>query len=84
MVVPVAKTLPGSEFFRSSHEKNNCISGYPAPHLVDDDLGRDELAAIQLPLLRLLPFICQQIVKFMSLYVPKYVINLISGYSLGV
>jgi len=28
--------------------------------------------------------ICQQIVKFMSFYIPKYVINLISGYSLGV
>jgi hypothetical protein len=35
-------------------------------------------------LLWLLPRICQQIVKFMSFYIPKYVINLISGYSLGV
>jgi hypothetical protein len=34
--------------------------------------------------LRPLPRICQQIVKFMSFYIPKYVINLISGYSLGV
>jgi hypothetical protein len=30
------------------------------------------------------PTICQQIVKFMSLYIPKYANNLISGYSLGV
>jgi hypothetical protein len=35
-------------------------------------------------LLWLQPRICQQIVKFMSFYIPKYVINLISGYSLGV
>jgi len=33
---------------------------------------------------RPVPSICQQIVKFMSFYIPKYVINLISGYSLGV
>jgi hypothetical protein len=49
------------------------------------DSGRDELAAISKPPpFGSLPRICQQIVKFMSFYIPKYVINLISGYSLGV
>jgi hypothetical protein len=32
----------------------------------------------------LYPRICQQTVKFMSFYILKYVINLISGYSLGI
>jgi hypothetical protein len=48
-------------------------------------LARDETCRYQLTsCLRLLSRICQQIVKFMSFYIPKYVINLISGYSLGV